>query len=151
MDDLSVMIPQRVELTVYRTENLDDPDCLITAENVIVRHIRMGDLPEVFKAVAPIQHLIKDPKQINPRMVFLEHSGEAMQLIATCLRRPLEWVKTLEIDSAVKLFSGLLEVNLDFFIKNVLPSVLQAMGKLKDASKSRSLPLGATSSPNSLQ
>lgn len=149
-DDLAVLIPQRVLLDIRRTPN--DSTDEIVSETVLVRHIRMGDLPAVMKSLAPIQYLIKDPKKINPRMVFLEHAEDAMNLISACMKVPREWVNTLEIDSCVELFSKLLEVNVGFFIKSILPSVLTAMGSLNSAVSKDSEPArGENSSPTLLQ
>lgn len=146
-NDLEVVIPQQNTLVIRRTPDFETDE--IISETVIVRHLRMADLPAVFKSIGPLQEIIMGGARagFDPRMEFLKHSGEVSQLIASAMRKPVEWVGSLEIDSAVQLFARLLEVNLDFFTKNVLPSVLQAMaGAKRNSKKVASPPDGPNSS-----
>ena len=46
--------------------------------------------------------------------------------VAIASRRPPEWVTNLALDDAVRLAEAVFEVNADFFIQRVLPSLTEA-------------------------
>lgn len=155
-DDINKLIPQRVTMTVLRTINADQDNEQVIEETVVVRHQRMGDLPQLFKDLAPLQGLIvaikdsakdkTDKPKITPMSIVMGHTDSAMQLIATCMHKDKAWVASLEISSTVELFTKLLEVNLNFFIQRVLPSVVPALSHLTAALNSSEFPGGQKTS-----
>ena len=46
--------------------------------------------------------------------------------MAIATRRPVDWVAGLGLDEAVRLAEAVFEVNADFFIQRVLPSLTEA-------------------------
>lgn len=152
-EDISKLIPQRVTLDVLITKNADTPEEEVVVETVVVRHQRMGDLPQLFKAMAPVMHLIKaiadkkgDGPKVSPTTIVMNHTEDAMQLIATAMHKDITWVRALEITSTIELFTKLLEVNVSFFIQRVLPSALPALASLTAVMQSAGTPDGQRAS-----
>ena len=50
-----------------------------------------------------------------------ERGGDLLSAIATAVGKPREWVDDLDADDAVLLASTVIEVNADFFTRQVMP------------------------------
>ena len=58
--------------------------------------------------------------------LLAEHGEAVIDAVAIASRRPPEWVTNLALDDAVRLAEAVFEVNADFFIQRVLPSLTEA-------------------------
>jgi len=50
--------------------------------------------------------------------------------IAIAARKPQDWVEALSLDDAITLATALFEVNADFFVQRVVPTLQQASGRI---------------------
>ncbi len=102
---------------------------IINDEAIEIIPIRMGELPAFTRAVQPLAaHLSTSPDWL----VLIAENGEALiDALAIATRRPREWIAALELDDAIKLASEVFEVNADFFIQRLLPSVTEAAARLE--------------------
>jgi hypothetical protein len=50
--------------------------------------------------------------------------------LAVAARRPREWVAQLSLDAAIQLAEAVFEVNADFFIRRLLPTLTKAAGRI---------------------
>lgn len=102
---------------------------VIAGETIDITPIKIGELPAFSRAVQPIAaHLSTSPDWL----VLIAENGEALiDALAIATRRPREWMATLELDDAIKLASKVFEVNADFFIQRLLPSVTEAAARLE--------------------
>lgn len=121
-----------------------------------VRQIKIGQLPKVLKAMGPISSfltnpaLLKDPNLFQMRLLFnVENLEATLDLLAACTAQTRAWVDELDIDDAIALFTKVLEVNLDFFIQHVLPSLLQGMEVLASVYKEKGSKLAGLRRSNS--
>ena len=103
---------------------------VIDGENLELTPIRVGEIPAFAGAIQPILSGLSDSE---PNWVALisEHGDTVIDAIAIAARRSPEWVKGLEIDDAVRLASKVFEVNADFFIQRLLPSITVAAATLE--------------------
>lgn len=123
MSDLNAMAP-----------NL--PTVRIGDEDVVIKNIKVGKLAAIMVALKPIAHKLPHPGQTPDKSpidmigLVVEYTPTVIDVVSLVLGKPKEWVEELDLDQLVDLFSKIVEVNLDFFIQKVLPSVLRAMGQL---------------------
>jgi hypothetical protein len=115
--DLNVMIPLVQTLHVG---GMDIP----------IRQIKLGSLPAVLRAVQPVAHLITEREKLDIPSIFMLYADECLTLISVLSGQPRAWVDQLETDEGITLFAALFEVNLDFFIQKVLPTVEGAVKQL---------------------
>ena len=100
----------------------------IAGERIDLTPIKVGDLPAFARAVQPLAaSLSASPDWLA---LLAEHGEAAIAAIAIATRRPVEWVAGLDLDEAVRLAEAVFEVNADFFIRRLLPSVTQAAARI---------------------
>lgn len=98
--------------------------------DIAIRQIKMGALPDVLRAVQPLAFLFNQPQQLDIASIFMMSGDDCLTLIAALSGQPRSWIDTLELDEGIQLFAALLEVNLDFFIRQVQPLLLRETGRL---------------------
>ena len=97
---------------------------VIGGERLELTPLKVGDVPAFARAVQPVAaSLSASPDWL----ALLALHGEAViDAVAIASRRPPEWVSGLALDDAVRLAEAVFEVNADFFIQRVLPSLTEA-------------------------
>lgn len=102
---------------------------VIRGEPLDITPIRVGELPAFARAIQPIVSGLSDSR---PDWIALisEHGDAVIDAIAIATRRPREWVAGLDLDDAMRLASAVFEVNADFFIRRLLPSVAEAAARI---------------------
>jgi hypothetical protein len=97
---------------------------VIDGERLELTPLKVGDVPAFARAVQPVAaSLSASPDWL----ALLALHGEAViDAVAIASRRPPEWVSGLALDDAVRLAEAVFEVNADFFIQRVLPSLTDA-------------------------
>ena len=117
-DDLNKIIPTPVFVEV-------------AGEKVQIRTIKVKYLSLVLKEIQPFASVFKQSQEnVDLIQVAMDHIDNVIVLVATLVEKPQEWVEELEIDELVSVFTKLVEVNIDFFIRKVIPSLSEGMGKL---------------------
>lgn len=127
MSDLDVIVPEPVFVT-------------IKGEQVEIKRIVVGQLTKVMRLSAPFyeevktirEQSVKDGTDFNLDVYgsVVRHGDAVVEVIGILTNKPTEWVEGLEIDELVSLFTALLEVNMDFFIQRLLPSLSGLAAKL---------------------
>jgi hypothetical protein len=102
---------------------------VIADETIELTPIKMGELPAFSRAVQPIA--IQLSASSDWLALISEHGEALIEALALATRRPHEWVAALELDDAVKLASIVFEVNADFFIQRLLPSITEAAARIE--------------------
>jgi hypothetical protein len=125
MSDLEKVIPSPVTVTV----TVDGQQ-----ETVLVNQIKVGQLPDVLRVSHRLLPAVEDGK-FDPKVLFMEHTDDILDLIAICTKKSRDWVDNLDVPDGINLFVTVLEVNLDFFVQNVLPSLLQATAAISGVVK----------------
>lgn len=100
----------------------------IAGERIDLTPLKVGEVPAFARAVQPIAaSLSASPDWL----ALLAERGEAViAAIAIATRRPVDWVAGLDLDEAVRLAEAVFGVNADFFIRRLLPSVMQAAARI---------------------
>lgn len=124
-DDLTTVIPEPIVAK-------------IKGETIEVRQIKVGQLPKAMRIAHPFYEQLKSLKDealkaekegkpftygMDFYKLVMENADPVLEMVALLTGKPREWVDDLEVDELVALFSALVEVNLDFFIQRVLPSL----------------------------
>jgi hypothetical protein len=100
----------------------------IAGEHLDLTPLKVGEVPAFARAVQPIAaSLSASPDWLA---ILAEHGEAVIAAIAIATRRPIEWVAGLDLDEAVRLAELVFEVNADFFIRRLLPSVTQAAARI---------------------
>lgn len=141
--DITTVIPETIVVTVK-------------GQDVEVRQIKVGQLTKVMRIAYPFYdklRALKDAAQKNGgtsldlyQLVF-EHGDSVLEIVALLTGKDKAWVEDMDVDELVALFSAIVEVNLDFFIQRVLPSLSKLVEGL-NAPVKISVPGGQT--PSSL-
>lgn len=100
------------------------PETLILrGETLDITPLRVGELPAFARAVRPMAGKIgADPDWLR----LLSEDGEAVILaLSLACRRPPDWVAALALDEAIVLAEAVFGANADFFIRRVLPEIVQ--------------------------
>ena len=97
---------------------------VIGGERLELTPLKVGDVPAFARAVQPVAASLS----VSPDWLALlaEHGEAVIDAVAIASRRPPEWVTNLALDDAVRLAEAVFEVNADFFIQRVLPSLTEA-------------------------
>ena len=119
---------------------------VIGGEPLELTPIRVGELPAFAKAVQPAVATLSVSQSASPDWLALlaDHGEAVIEAVAIASRRPAEWVAGLGLDEAVRLAEAVFEVNADFFIQRVLPSLTEAATRISQTLGAR-IP-GATQS-----
>ena len=107
MSDLETLFPAGVTVTA-------------AGETLAITPLKVGQLPAFLRAIGPVmQHItVGDTDWLA---VFGEHGGDLLAAIAIAVGKPRDWVDDLAADEAVVLVAKVIEVNADFFTRNVMP------------------------------
>lgn len=125
-DDMTKMIPLPRTLT-------------IKGEDVPIGFIKVGKLTAVIEAIKPFAYLLPKAgdnpaaQPIDFTSLVLNHTDDVIHLASLLTGKPKSWVEDLDVAELVDIFSAIVEINLDFFIHRVLPSVSKGMGQLANA------------------
>ena len=100
----------------------------ISGEHIDLTPLKVGEVPAFARAVQPIAAgLSASPDWLA---LMAEHGEAVITGIAIASRRPVDWVAGLGLDEAVRLAEAVFEVNADFFIQRVLPSLTEAATRI---------------------
>lgn len=101
---------------------------VIQGETIDLTPLKVGELPVFARAVQPIAaHLSASPDWLA---LLAEHGEAVLTAVAIASRRPRDWVAALAIDEAIHLADTVFEVNADFFIRRVWPSLTAAAARI---------------------
>ena len=108
---------------------------VIGGERLDLTPLKVGDVPAFARAVQPVAaSLSASPDWLA---LLAEHGEAVIDAVAIASRRPPEWVTNLALDDAVRLAEAVFEVNADFFIQRVLPSLTEAATRVSQTLRSR--------------
>jgi len=128
MSDLTTMIPEVQSV-------------LIGGEEIVIPELKVKQLTQIVKLVAPVLQEFKDPKKpVDVGALVLQYPDEIVQLVALMLGREVDWVMELKADDLITVTTKVIEVNLDFFIQRLFPSVSQALERLLGVASKIKLP-----------
>ena len=108
---------------------------VIGGERLDLTPLKVGDVPAFARAVQPLAaSLSASPDWLA---LLAEHGEAVIDAVAIASRRPPEWVTNLALDDAVHLAEAVFEVNADFFIQRVLPSLTEAATRVSQTLRAR--------------
>lgn len=118
MSDLDTLIPAGTELAVG-------------SETLVIKPLKVGQVPAFLRAISPVMHQIT-AADVDWLALFGERGEDLLSAIAIAVSKPRGWVDDLAADEAILLAAKVIEVNADFFTRQVIPrlDVLFATAKL---------------------
>ncbi len=130
MNDLSVLIPEPVVV-------------LIKGESIVIKQMKVKQLPKIMRVVAPYyeslklskEEAIKNKGSLDLLGIVMTYIEPVSDTVAVLVDKDREWVDELDIDEMVRLLEVVIEVNVDFFIQKVLPSLSRLVKELGGAMK----------------
>lgn len=117
-----------------------DPTITVNDEVITVKQIKMKQFNQILQLAAPVISVIRDNSKMLKNesdlrslisQLYLANPQELCKLVGVCVNKPLEWVEDLDLGQMMNLTMKIVEVNLDFFIENLLPSLLGVLSRLK--------------------
>lgn len=106
----------------------------INGETLTITPIKVKELAAFTRAISPMVGVFQmagASHKILPELL-LEHTDDFIQAVAVATRKPIEWVNELEVDELMTLAAAVIEVNADFFMTRVLPSMSSGLLRLND-------------------
>ena len=107
----------------------------IKDENLTLKPFKFGELPKVFKAIETLSGtigvLMRD-RNVNPASIttLIAEGGDGiLELMVIGSKKDKSWIEDLEMDEGVDLLTAIIEVNADFFIQKVLPTLNKTLEK----------------------
>ena len=100
----------------------------VGGERLELTPLRLGEIPGFARAIRPLASSLS----ASPDWLALldEHGEAVIEAVAIASRRPKDWLAGLELDDAVRLIEAVFEVNADFFIQRVWPSLSEAAAQI---------------------
>jgi hypothetical protein len=124
-----------------------DEPMVIGGKTITPRTMKVKQLPAVLKAVQPFAGVFKDGVQsLDIPTLLIDHTPNVVELVHQLTGEDKEWVENLELDEMIEVFTKVVEVNLDFFIRKVLPLLSEAMVRLGGGLSSKTQISGQASS-----
>lgn len=101
----------------------------IAGVELAITPIRVGEIPALLAAGRPFAHRLVDgePDWLE---LLAEHGEALIKAIAVASRQPQDWVAALTMDDAIRLAATLFEVNADFFVQRVVPTIQHAAARI---------------------
>jgi hypothetical protein len=119
--DIDVMLPRELSIVV-------------AGELVVLEKVRMRQVTQLVSLMAPMAYLFTDLGSIrnfDVKSFALNHPQEAISIVSILVKKPQDWVLDLDPEEFIRLGLAVVEVNLDFFIQKVTPSILREMERLQ--------------------
>ena len=107
----------------------------IRDENLTIKPFKFGELPKVFKAVETLSSTIGNlmsERNTSPSTItaLIADGGDGIfELMVIGSKKDKAWIEELEMDEGVELLTTIIEVNADFFIQKVLPTLNKTLEK----------------------
>ena len=100
----------------------------VGGERLELTPLKLGEIPGFARAIRPLASSLS----VSPDWLALldEHGEAVIEAVAIASRRPKDWLAGLELDDAVRLTEAVFEVNADFFIQRVWPSLSEAAAQI---------------------
>ncbi len=109
MSDLETLIPQATEL-------------LVNGEQVAILPLKVGQMPAFLRAISPVMQQLT-ASDIDWLALLGEHGEALLSAIAIAVGKSRAWVDDLAADEAIVLAAKVIEVNADFFTRQVIPKL----------------------------
>lgn len=94
----------------------------VAGEVLTLKPLRIGQLPAFVRTISPVITSVSTPP-IDWLQLLGDHGDAVLAALAIALDRPRAWVEQLEAGDALWLISQVIEVNADFFTRQVLPQL----------------------------
>lgn len=104
-------------------------------EKMIIKKLRVKQIRQVMEIIRPVaaQVNVKSIKEADVLALVSEHTDTVLNLVSVLSEMDKDKFEELAVDDLVTITTKVLEVNLDFFIKNVLPKFSEVLSSLTNA------------------
>lgn len=110
-----------------------------------VQRIKVGRIPPIIKAAGGLLgYLTSDGYKLDYFRLMALHADDCLNLLAALSEQPREVIDNLDVDDAARLFMDVIELNLDFFVRRVVPLLSEEMARLLKDVKGQQQVVAAT-------
>ena len=109
MSDLERVMPQPVSLELHH-------------ETIQLLPLKVGQIPGFVRALSAVLKQVEG-SEIDWLLLVGERGDEMLEAVSIASGKPRAWVDELAADEALLLAAKLVEVNADFFTRQVLPKL----------------------------
>lgn len=108
----------------------------VKGEAIKIAPLKLGQLPVIFEKMKTVTAILMNNELTPEALTEMLSSGstEVFDLMSLVLKKDREWIDDLDLDDGVALLTAILEVNLDFFVRKVLPLITKKAEVLKEMS-----------------
>jgi len=117
--ELEGLVPSGAEVTV-------------AGECLQLMPLRVGQIPAFLRAVGPVLQQLREG-EIDWLALLAERGDDLLAAISVAAGKPRPWVEALAPDEALLLAARIVEVNADFFTRQVIPRLEQLFARLPQA------------------
>lgn len=141
MTDITKIFPETKRLTVTLKTGATD--------EIEFTEFTLGQLPAVIRLsksiYGSVSTMLSEQRDMSELISYLiaEGGDEFFELIGLSIKRPRAWFDTVGIDDGIDIITGVIQVNMTFFVQRVLPKFKTSMEGLRALSSA-----GLTPSPN---
>lgn len=115
----------------------------VGGEILALKPLKIGQIPPFLRAISPVMAQLAGP-HIDWLAVFGQRGEDLLSAIAIAIGKPRAWVDDLPPDEAVLLAARVIEVNADFFTRQVLPKLDALFSQARDlAPAAATVPAGS--------
>jgi hypothetical protein len=122
----------------------------IGGKDIEIKTMKVKQLSATVRSIQPFVSALGKNGLVNVDVpnIIMSHTDNVVELVQILTGEDKAWVEELGIDELVIVFTKLVEVNLDFFTRKVLPLLSVAMVKLTGnvREKEAQTPTGPSSS-----
>lgn len=106
----------------------------VLGEPITIRPITIGQYPAFARAVRPLMAVVDgEAGEVDVIGLIAEHGEALIEAACVATGRERAWMAGLPPDAFVDLAQAVIEVNLDFFVRRLLPRIQAATDSLSKA------------------
>lgn len=107
-------------------------------KNHELQPVKVRELGPFLNAIRPILNDMDDLSEKSLIDVLADHADEVIDMTAIGARRDRAEIEAMEVDELIALAGKVIEVNADFFTRQVMPMIEDALGNLTKVLKKSS-------------
>lgn len=93
----------------------------IRDRDILIKPVKVKHLSKAAKLVAPIAaDVAKDGLSVA---AFIEYPDQIIELVALVCDLPVDWVGELDLEEMLRILAPLIQVNMDFFVRRMVPAI----------------------------
>lgn len=99
-------------------------EAIVGDEIIEITPLKIGEIPKLLKALKGVSLPMDGQGNLNVLgLLSGEHGESVLDAVAIAVRKPRAWLDDLPADEALELAFAVVEANVDFFVRRILPLI----------------------------